>query len=162
MQSFIVEITFSLILWCFQVYALLTDDQKRLHPSVKQALEKNLNDDMKFSPHRPQRKKKHIVIDIFFRKFFLWLFNFLFFRVSLQNSSQNTTIVVDSNIDSLRTIKTETNKSNHEERESSDLNNFSNMKMPMYIEPKVSDDNVLKIDSGRANKQKQKFRIIIG
>lgn len=86
----------------------------------------------------------------------------------MQNSSQNVTTVVDSNIDTLRTIKVETNnfvhklsgnQSNHADKDSLDQNNH--ITIPMYVEPKISDDKVLKFDSGRT-KQKRKFRIIIG
>lgn len=77
---------------------------------------------------------------------------------------------MDSNVESLRPANADSNGINtfdltvKQENLSSSDNDIvkSELKKPMYIEPKGLDNNVLKIDSSSRNKQKQKCRIIIG
>ncbi|XP_077291942.1 YEATS domain containing 2 homolog D12 [Arctopsyche grandis] len=131
-----------------EIHSLLTNDQKRIHPAVKDILSEKSTDDMlDLLAQRPLRKRfKHDI------------------------SGQHVTIAMDSNVESLRPSNAEPNGINtfdltiKQERLSSSDNDVvkCELKKPMYVEPKGLDNNVLKIDSSNRNKQKQKFRIIIG
>lgn len=122
-----------------EVSLILRNEQKRLHPSLRKLLGKNevdMEEIFKFRPPRNKAKKDQ----------------------NLQTSSKNMTIPAEREVQSLRTtplnvesgitnIKTETP---------------APVKVPRYIEPKDLDRNVLKIDEVTRNKQKHKYRIIIG